>query len=63
MPKTIKYDSLLQRDLVERDVKEVLLRLIMILEDQNPGLYEQGVNKLFPTASGEPHTLSYTKPV
>jgi len=60
--KEIKYNSLAERDLTERDAKDVLGRLIAILEDQQPGLYEEGVNKLYPTKSGEPHATSYTKP-
>ena len=62
MAKTIEYKSLLERDLAERDVKDVLLRLVTILEERRSGLYEDGVNRLFPTPDGEPHRLSYTKP-
>jgi hypothetical protein len=62
MPKEIKYESLLQRDLAERDTRDVLARLVAILEDRDPGLYAEGGNKLFPPKEGEEHRLSYTKP-
>jgi hypothetical protein len=36
--------------------------LIAIMEDREPGAFEEGVNKLFPQANGEPYTASYRKP-
>jgi hypothetical protein len=63
MPKTIEYKSLAERDLVERDPRDVLARLIAVLEERDPGFYEEGINKLFPPKEGEQHALSYTKPV
>lgn len=62
MPRVIEYKSLAERELAERDPRDVLARLIAILDDTHPGFYEEGVNKLFPTKDGEPHALSYTKP-
>lgn len=62
MAKQIEFDSLFARDLAERALHEVLVRVVAILEDRNPGFYEEGVNRLFPTKDGEPHALSYTKP-
>lgn len=63
MPKTVQYDSLVERDFAMMDTAQILLRLIRILEEMHPGFYEEGVNKLFPTPNGEPHKLEYTKPV
>lgn len=62
MAKIIEYKSLLERDLAERDAKEVLFRLITIMEDRGHPFYEDGVNRLFPTKNGEPYPLTYTKP-
>lgn len=62
MEKIIKYPSLFERDLAERALEEVLRRVVAILEAQHMGFYEEGVNKLFPTADGEPYALSYKKP-
>lgn len=62
MPKEMKYNSVAERDLAERDPREMLARLIAILEDQHPGFYEEGLNKLYPRKDNEPHEASYTKP-
>lgn len=63
MAKTIKYDSLAERFLAERDAKQLVAMLIAILEDLHPGFFEEGCNKLFPAANEQPHPLEYTKPV
>jgi len=63
MAKVIKYDSVVARLLAERDPRDVLGMLIAILEEKNPGFFEDGLNRLFPTAEGEPHSAEYTKPV
>jgi hypothetical protein len=60
--KTIKYDSLAERFLAERSEKELIRMLIAIMEDKSPGAFDEGVNKLFPQANGEPYALEYTKP-
>lgn len=62
MAKTIKYNSVAERLLAERDPGQVLGMLIAILEDQRPGFFEEGLNKLYPRADGEPHAAEYTKP-
>lgn len=62
MAKEVKYESVAARFIVERDAKQLLAILIAIMEDLHPGFFEEGVNKLFPQASGEPYAASYTKP-
>lgn len=60
--KTMKFDSVVDRFVTERDPREVLRILIAIMEDKDPGRFEEGVNKLYPQANGEPYTAEYTKP-
>lgn len=63
MAKTIKYNSVAERMAAEQDANHNWLQLVAILEDRNPGFYEEGLNKLFPQANGEPYSAEYTKPV
>jgi hypothetical protein len=60
--KEITYNSVADRFVAERDAKELIRILIAIMEDREPGAFEEGVNKLFPQANGEPYTASYRKP-
>lgn len=62
MPKEVKYDSVAQRFITERDTRDVLSILIMILDKMFPKFFETGVNEVAPRPDGEPHTTSYTKP-
>lgn len=62
MAETVKYNSVTERVLAERNVEDVLAMLIAILEDQHPGFFEEGLNKLYPQADGEPYSAEYTKP-
>lgn len=62
MPKEIKYESVAQRMLTERDTRDLLGMLIMILDRMFPQFFEQHVNEVMPRADGEPHTATYTKP-
>lgn len=62
MTKEVKYDSVAQRFLTERDTKDVLGMLIAVLDKLFPKFFDDGVNELFPTKTGEPHATSYTKP-
>lgn len=60
--KEMKYESVADRFITERDPRELIRILVAIMEDEHPGRFEEGVNKLYPTASGEPYTAEYTKP-
>ena len=62
MAKEIKYNSVAERLVTERDSKQVLLMLISILEDRDPGFFEEGLNKLYPQANGEQYSATVTKP-
>lgn len=62
MPKTIKYNSLVERFAAERDPAQLLVMLITILEDKFGPFFEDGCNKLYPAADEKPHPLEYTKP-
>lgn len=63
MAKTVKYADVADRFIAERDAKQLVEILIRVLEKRFPGFFEEGVNELYPTASGDPHTAEYTKPV
>lgn len=63
MPKEVKYDSLPQKFLTERDTRDMLGILIMILDKMFPKFFEQNIDAVAPRADGEQHALSYTKPV
>lgn len=60
--KTIKYNSVAERMVTERDPGQVLGMLIAILEKRNPGFFEEGLNDLYPQANGEPYSAEYQKP-
>lgn len=62
MPKEIKYDSVAQRFLTERDTRDVLTILIAILDRMFPQFFEQHISEVAPRVDGEPHSPTYTKP-
>ena len=62
MAKTMKYASLAERFAAERDPAQFLLMMLAILEDKLGPFFEEGCNKLYPRADGEPHAIEYTKP-
>lgn len=60
--KQMQFDSVAARFIAERDPKELISILIAIMEDEQPGYFEEKLNKLYPQANGEPYTASYAKP-
>lgn len=62
MAKEIHYESVAARVISERDITQVVLMLIRILEAKLGPFFEDGMNEQYPRADGEPHTDRYTKP-
>lgn len=60
--KEIKYESVADRFVTERDPREMIRIIIAMMEDDHPGYFEEKLNKLFPQANNEPYSASYTKP-
>ena len=63
MAKEIHYDSVAQRLLSERDVSDVVLLLIRILERKLGDFFDEGVQEVAPQKDEQPLTASYSKPV
>lgn len=62
MAKEVKYESVAERFVTERDIAQLVFMLIRILEAKFGPFFEDGVNEQYPQANGEPYSASYTKP-
>lgn len=62
MPKEMKYDSVAQRFLSERDTRDMLGILIAIFDKMFPNFFDNHIDEVAPRADGEKHTAIATKP-